>query len=61
VNSIDPGAVRTAMRSAAYPAEDAAQWPAPETIMKAFLYLMGPDSTDTTGRQFYAQGAASGA
>ncbi len=57
VNSIDPGPVRTRLRSAAYPAENPSKWPKPETIMKMFLYLMGPDSAGTTGGQFHAQGS----
>jgi len=55
VNSINPGAVRTFMRSRAYPGEDPNQLPKPEEIMNAYLYLMGPDSRDHTGKQFDAQ------
>ena len=56
VNSIDPGAVRTEMRARAYPGEDPQTVPAPEEIMNAYLYLMGPDSKGSTGQQFNAQG-----
>lgn len=52
VNSIDPGVVRTRMRRQAYPAEDASRLPAPESIMSAYLYLMGPDSQGETGEIF---------
>lgn len=52
VNSIDPGPVRTALRRAAYPGEDASTLAAPEAVTDAFLYLLGPDSKGSTGRQF---------
>ncbi|HEB56564.1 MAG TPA: YciK family oxidoreductase [Gammaproteobacteria bacterium] len=51
-NSIDPGAVRTRLRRQAYPGEDASLLPAPEDIMPAYLYLMGPDSKKHTGEIF---------
>ena len=56
VNSIDPGAVRTEMRARAYPGEEPHTVTAPEEIMNAYLYLMGPESKGTTGQQFNAQG-----
>lgn len=55
VNSIDPGAVRTRMRTLAYPGENALANPLPEAIMPAYLYLLGPDSRGITGQQFSAQ------
>ena len=55
VNSIDPGAVRTAMRAKAYPGEDPNNLPRPEEIMSVYLYLMGPDSRGTTGQRTNAQ------
>lgn len=55
VNSINPGAVRTSMRARAYPGEDPNTLPKPEAIMATYLYLLGPDSKDVTGRQFDAQ------
>jgi len=55
VNSIDPGAVRTRMRSVAYPGENSQANPLPESIMPAYLYLLGADSRGVTGRQFSAQ------
>lgn len=55
VNSLNPGATRTNMRSHAYPAENPAGNPAPEDIMPAYLYLMGPDSAGTTGQQLDAR------
>lgn len=55
VNSLDPGAVRTRLRTLAYPGENALTNPAPEAIMPAYLYLLGPDSQGITGQQFEAQ------
>jgi NAD(P)-dependent dehydrogenase (short-subunit alcohol dehydrogenase family) len=55
VNAINPGATRTAMRAAAYPAEDSAQLKTPEQILGAYLYLLGPDSRGVTGQSFDAQ------
>jgi NAD(P)-dependent dehydrogenase (short-subunit alcohol dehydrogenase family) len=50
INSLDPGAVRTALRASAYPGEDPRTLTAPEAIMGAYLYLMGPDSTGIQGQ-----------
>jgi len=55
VNSINPGATRTNMRAAAYPAENPATLRKPEDIMGTYLYLMGADSISSTGQQFDAQ------
>jgi NAD(P)-dependent dehydrogenase (short-subunit alcohol dehydrogenase family) len=55
VNCIDPGPVRTDLRLLAYPAGDRSQWADPETIMNTYLYLMGPDSKDVSGRILKAQ------
>ena len=55
VNSLDPGAVRTRLRTLAYPGENVLSNPAPETIVAPYLYLLGPDSKGITGRQFAAQ------
>lgn len=54
VNGIDPGKVRTHLRFQAYPAADSSAWVAPETIMKTYLYLMGPDSKGINGQIFKA-------
>nr|WP_078085992.1 YciK family oxidoreductase [Microbulbifer mangrovi] len=56
VNSINPGATRTNMRAAAYPAEDPQSVTTPEDIMPTYLYLMGDDSIGVNGKQFNAQG-----
>jgi NAD(P)-dependent dehydrogenase (short-subunit alcohol dehydrogenase family) len=55
VNSVNPGGTRTAMRAAAYPDEDPARVPAPEDILPAYLYLLGPASQGTTGQALNAQ------
>jgi len=52
VNSIDPGAVNTALRRIAYPAEDSSLLRSPEEVTRAFLYLAGPESQGITGKQF---------
>jgi NAD(P)-dependent dehydrogenase (short-subunit alcohol dehydrogenase family) len=54
-NSVNPGAVRSAMRAKAYPGEDAASLIAPEAVVWPFLYLLGPASRGITGRRFDAQ------
>jgi NAD(P)-dependent dehydrogenase (short-subunit alcohol dehydrogenase family) len=56
VNCLNPGAVNTAMRRTAYPAENPTRNPSPEQVMPAFLYLMGEDSIGTSGYSFDAQG-----
>lgn len=52
VNSINPGRIKTALRTAAYPAEDRSKLKTPEDILPFYLYLMGPDSVGITGRCF---------
>ena len=54
-NSINPGATRTRMRAAAYPAENPASLPAPDEIMGAYLFLMGPDARGVNGKSLDAQ------
>ena len=61
VNSLNPGATRTAMRASAYPGEDPSTLPSPDEIMEKYLYLMGPDSTGVTGQAFNAQEKAASA
>jgi NAD(P)-dependent dehydrogenase (short-subunit alcohol dehydrogenase family) len=55
VNSINPGATRTAMRAAAYPAENPNTLKTPEEHMPLYLYLLGEDSSAVTGQCFNAQ------
>ena len=54
-NCINPGATRTNMRLAAYPAEDRDQLKRPEDILASYIYLLGPDSSGVTGQSFDAQ------
>lgn len=54
MNTLDPGAVRTALRAQAYPGEDPATLPSPETVMGMYLYLLGPDSLNTNGQALRA-------
>ena len=55
VNSINPGAIRTKMRAAAYPAEDPSTVTLAKDIMNRYVFLMGPDNVGTSGQQFDAQ------
>ncbi|MBT8152163.1 MAG: YciK family oxidoreductase [Gammaproteobacteria bacterium] len=55
VNSLNPGATRTAMRRSAYPAEAADANPEPRQIMGAYLYLMGDDSIGVNGQALNAR------
>lgn len=52
VNIVNPGGTRTAMRAAAYPAEDPSTVKAPEDLMPLYLYLLGPDSQAEHGKTF---------
>ncbi|MCP4330041.1 MAG: SDR family NAD(P)-dependent oxidoreductase [Alphaproteobacteria bacterium] len=49
VNILDPGVVRTDMRATAFPGEDPASLPHPETITDAFVALASASSTDHGG------------
>lgn len=55
VNCINPGATRTKMRLAAYPAEDREQLKTPEEVLAPYLFLLGPDGKGITGQSFDAQ------
>ena len=55
VNCINPGAVRTEMRRAAYPAEDRDALKTAEDILPTYMYLLGPDSKGVTGQSLDAQ------
>lgn len=55
VNCINPGKTRTAMRRAAYPAEDPGKLKTPTDIMPTYVYLMGPDSASVTGQSLDCQ------
>ena len=49
VNSLNPGAVNTAMRRSAYPAEPPTTNPSPEDIIHEWLYLMSDISAKHNG------------
>lgn len=55
VNCINPGATRTTMRAAAYPAEEPATVCPPAHIMWLYTYLMGKDSIGVSGQSLDAQ------
>jgi len=55
VNCINPGRTRTSMRRKAYPGEDPATLPTPESLMAPYLFLMGPDSRGITGQSIDCQ------
>ena len=49
-NGVIPGPVASPSRAKTHPGEVAASRRRPESLMPAYLYLMGPDSRETTGR-----------
>ncbi|HXA36077.1 MAG TPA: YciK family oxidoreductase [Steroidobacteraceae bacterium] len=55
VNSVNPGRMRTAMRAAAYPAEDPNTVPAPASVTGAFLYLLSAKGRGIDGQYIEAQ------
>ena len=55
INSINPGRMRTAMRAAAYPAEDPYTLPTPASVTAPFLYLLSAHGRGTDGGYFNAQ------
>jgi NAD(P)-dependent dehydrogenase (short-subunit alcohol dehydrogenase family) len=55
VNSVNPGRMRTAMRAAAYPAEDPNTVPAPASVSGTFLYLLSALGRDIDGQYIEAQ------
>jgi len=50
VNAIDPGPTLTALRMAAYPAENPDMLPRPEDIVPWYLYLLGAGSEGVNGQ-----------
>ena len=54
-NCITPGATRTSMRLAAFPAEDRDALKRPEDILAPYIFLLGSDSKGVTGESFDAQ------
>ncbi|MDE2220006.1 MAG: YciK family oxidoreductase [Gammaproteobacteria bacterium] len=55
VNAVNPGPTRTRMRRQAFPGEDPAQPTDPALVLGTYLWLLGPDSRDVTGRSLDCQ------
>lgn len=55
VNSVNPGRMRTAMRAAAYPAENPNTVPAPAAVSGPFLYLLSEQGRGIDGQYIEAQ------
>lgn len=51
-NIVDPGAMRTSMRAAAYPDEDPERLRTPAAAVDVFVWLAGPDSGGVSGQRF---------
>ncbi|MDG2420834.1 MAG: YciK family oxidoreductase [Gammaproteobacteria bacterium] len=49
INSINPGGIRTAMRRAAYPAENPDSQPEPKVLMPLYLYLFSKEAANIHG------------
>lgn len=54
-NAVDPGAMRTSMRAAAYPEEDPRSLPRPYEVTDVFVYLASDRSRDVSGERFRAR------
>lgn len=52
INAVIPGPVRSPQRVATHPGVPRDSLPDPETLMPAYLYLMGPDSRGVSGEVF---------
>ncbi len=55
VNAINPGATRTTLRRQAYPGENAETLATPESIVNAYLWLLGPASRGVSGASLDGQ------
>ena len=54
-NCVNPGPTRTAMRLAAYPAENRDKLKTPEEVLAPYLFLLGADGRGVTGQSLDAQ------
>ncbi len=54
VNTIDPGQVGTQLRTTIATGTPSSDFPAPESIVASYLYLLGPDSKRQNGRHIRA-------
>jgi NAD(P)-dependent dehydrogenase (short-subunit alcohol dehydrogenase family) len=50
INSVNPGGIKTAMRRAAYPAENPNSQPDPKVLMPFYLYLFSKDTKTIHGK-----------
>ena len=55
INLVIPGPVRAPQRLVSHPAEDREQLPDPARLMPLYLYLIGPESREHSGKIFEAQ------
>lgn len=55
VNAVEPGEVQSPLAARAFPGKNIKSLPPIESIMPAYLYLMGKDSADTNGQIISAQ------
>ncbi|MGN7612199.1 YciK family oxidoreductase [Magnetococcales bacterium HHB-1] len=55
INSLNPGATATAMRTLAFPGERADHLPTPEDLLPVFLYLASSQSEGVTGEMVQAK------
>lgn len=60
VTTLDPGPVRSPMRRFFFPGEDAQSLPEPETVARAYLYLLGPAGAGHHGAAVDARASAPG-
>jgi NAD(P)-dependent dehydrogenase (short-subunit alcohol dehydrogenase family) len=55
INALIPGPVQSPQRSRTHPGEDRRSLPTPESLMPMYLYLMGGDSANVSGKILSAQ------
>jgi len=55
INALNPGRARTAMRRQAFPSEDLAALPTPESLTHAYVALLSAQARGVTGGSFDAQ------
>jgi NAD(P)-dependent dehydrogenase (short-subunit alcohol dehydrogenase family) len=59
VNAIEPGDLQSPMIARAWPGKNIKTLPTIESVMPWYLYLIGPDSREETGKVFPAQSVSS--
>ena len=59
VNTIDPGPVGSQLRTTIATGTPSSEFPSPESIVPAYLHLLGPESRGETGRHWPGQKAES--